>query len=189
MTTNHDHAVAAGVGDRRFVVLEVSDERAGDKAYFDRLYRDLDDAGTGEFLDFLQRVKLDGWHPRQILKTMEAAEQQRMSGDSISQWSQASIDADAIAEPGSYGIKHDLGKFISSEVLREAYSAYCKRHGLRPLSEVSFGKACTEMFGPRRRPTVNESRPGTVGKRGPWGYGVPDGNTWQVKLDARLGIK
>jgi hypothetical protein len=28
MTTNHDHAVAAGVGDRRFVVLELSDERA-----------------------------------------------------------------------------------------------------------------------------------------------------------------
>jgi Primase C terminal 2 (PriCT-2)/Family of unknown function (DUF5906) len=45
MTTNHDHAVAAGVGDRRFVVLDVSSEHAGDKAYFDRLYQDWTRAG------------------------------------------------------------------------------------------------------------------------------------------------
>ena len=64
MTTNHDHAVAAGVGDRRFVVLDVSDERAGDKAYFDHLYQDLEEGGTGEFLDLLLSVNLAGWHPR-----------------------------------------------------------------------------------------------------------------------------
>ena len=34
MTTNHDHAVGAGVGDRRFVVYDVSDERACDKTWF-----------------------------------------------------------------------------------------------------------------------------------------------------------
>ena len=41
VTTNHDHAVAAGVQDRRNVVFDVSDERAGDKAWFDALYKDL----------------------------------------------------------------------------------------------------------------------------------------------------
>ena len=96
MTTNHDHAVAAGVGDRRDVVYDVSDERACDKNWFDPIYQDLDDGSTSEFLYFLQNVKLGEWHPRQILKTAEATEQQRMTGDSICQWSQACIYADAI---------------------------------------------------------------------------------------------
>ncbi len=104
-TTNHDHAVAAGVRDRRNVVYDVSDERVGDKAWFDGLYRDLAAGGTSEFLHFLQRVRLGDWHPRQILKTAETIEQQRMSGDSVSQWSQACIMADAIvgAERAAYG--------------------------------------------------------------------------------------
>ena len=88
MTTNHDHAVAAGVGDRRLVVYDVSDEHASDKTWFDPLYNDLENGGFSEFLYLLQNLRLGDWHPRQILKTAEAAEQQRMSGDSVSQWSQ-----------------------------------------------------------------------------------------------------
>ena len=88
MTTNHDHAVAAGVGDRRLVVYDVSDEHACDKTWFDPLYQDLENGGFSEFLYLLQNLRLGDWHPRQILKTAEATEQQRMSGDSVSQWSQ-----------------------------------------------------------------------------------------------------
>ena len=95
-TTNHDHAIAAGVRDRRNVVYDVSDERVGDRAWFDALYRDLAAGGTSEFLYFLQHVQLGDWHPRQILKTAETIEQQRMSGDSVSQWAQACIEADAL---------------------------------------------------------------------------------------------
>jgi phage/plasmid-associated DNA primase len=36
-TTNHDHAVHAGDQDRRNVVYDVSDERAGDKEWFDKI--------------------------------------------------------------------------------------------------------------------------------------------------------
>src|SRR5262249_6020156 len=111
-TTNHDHAVHAGVQDRRNVVYDVSDERVGDRAWFETLYRDLKDGGTREFFWLLKNVKLDDWHPaRDILKTTEITEQQRMSGDSVSQWAQACILADAIIgeRRGSYGteIKHD----------------------------------------------------------------------------------
>ena len=154
-TTNHDHAVAAGVRDRRYVVFDVSDERAGDRAWFDTLYQDLADGGTSEFLNLLKNVQLGDWHPRDILKTAETTEQQRMSGDSVSQWSQACIDADAVvgAGRGPYGTQttHDLGTPISSEALREAYTGFCKQNGLRPLSTDGFGKACADMFGPRKR--------------------------------------
>jgi primase-polymerase (primpol)-like protein len=192
MTTNHDHAVTAGVGDRRNVVYDTSDERACDKSWFDPLYQDLDDGGSSEFLYFLLHLKLGAWHPRQILKTAEATEQQRMSADSISQWSRACVEADAIvgAAHGFYAAvtTHDLGTRVTTEVLREAYTGYCKQQGMHATNGEVFGKACAEMFGPRKRLKAQQGLSSNT-KRRPWGYDVPSGNRWQAKLDTRLGIK
>src|SRR4051812_163801 len=144
-TTNHDHAVAAGVRDRRHVVYDVSNEHVGDNEWFDALYRDLADGGTSEFLCLLQSLKLRDWHPRLTIKTEETIEQQRMSGDSVSQWSQACIIADGIKalERSTY----DLQELISFPNLLEAYTGFCKQNGLRAVNTEVFGKACTAMFG------------------------------------------
>jgi hypothetical protein len=185
MTTNHDHAVDAGVGDRRNIVFDVSDEHASDPSWFGPLYRDLEADGINEFLWFLQSLQLGNWHPRQIIKTAEATEQQRMSADSVCQWARACIEADAIVgAQGLYAAIHDLGAKISSEALREAYTGYCKQQSLRAVNGVSFGVACTEMFGPRRKLQAQQNS-----KRRPYGYDVPSGNRWQAKVDKRLGIK
>jgi hypothetical protein len=185
MTTNHDHAVDAGVGDRRNVTLDVDDERACDETWFGPLYRDLEDGGIREFFWFLKNLRLGDWHPRQIIKTAETTEQQRMSADSISQWARACIEADSIigGSQSSYPTSHDLGMTLASEELRAAYTGYCKQQTLRAANIVSFGMACTEMFGPRKR---LKAQPNS--KRRPHGYDVPSGNKWRRKLDKRLGI-
>jgi hypothetical protein len=181
-TTNHDHAVAAGVRDRRHVVYDVSNEHVGDRAWFDALYRDLADGGTSEFLWLLQNLQLGDWHPRMTIKTEETTDQQRMSGDSVSQWSQSCIIADAIPVP-DHRSDLDLGTLISFADLMDAYTAFCKKAGLRPLGTTIFGQACAEMFGPRRR------LPAGAGSKRPWGYDVPTASNWQSKLDERLGVK
>ncbi len=185
MTTNHDHAVGAGTGDRRFVVFDVSEEHACEKAWFEPLYQDVKDGGLGQFLYLLQSLKLGHFHPRQIIKTAEATEQQRMSGDGVSQWAQACIDADAVI--GGVGT-HDLGGPISAETLREAYNGFCRQNGQRAVGTETFGKACADMFGPRQRLKALQM-PSGKGKRRPWGYHVPKSKKWQEKVDARLGIK
>jgi hypothetical protein len=76
LTTNHTWAISAGVQARRFFVVEVSDEVAQDKNWFDPLYRDLEDGGTAEFLHLLLSLKLGDWHPRNVPKTAELVEQQ-----------------------------------------------------------------------------------------------------------------
>ena len=97
-------------------------------------------------------MQLDEWHPREILNTKETAEQQRMSSDSVSQWSQACVEADAIIGDARHGVvRHDLGERIASEDLRQAYAAFCRQHGLRPANQEVFGTACVGMFGPRKR--------------------------------------
>ena len=150
-----------------------------------------------------------------------------MSGDSVSQWSQACIEADAIIGDTSHGARqHDLGGRIASKDLREAYTGFCKQHSLRPANQEVFGKACVEMFGatqarihsaheggdanrrrhrgagradaaldlgtaalPEPRQPVEPDPATARGKSRPWGYDVPDGDTWQGKIDGRLGIK
>lgn len=183
-TTNHDHAVAAGVRDRRYVVYDVSNERVGDRAWFDALYRDLAQGGTSEFLWLLQNLRLGDWHPRMTIKTEETTEQQRMSGDSVSQWCQSCITADAIATSDHLRGDFDLGTLISFPDLLDAYTGFCKKTGLRAVEPETFGKACTEMFGPRRRLAANAGS-----NKRPWGYDVPTASHWQSKVDERLGVK
>ena len=180
MTTNHDHAVQAGVQDRRFFVLEVSAHKAQDPSWFGPLYADLDDGGVEEFLWFLLNVNLKGWHPRQLPKTSESIEQQRFSADSICQWAQACIDADALVGVSNGGVSYPLNQLHPSNVLYDAYKGHCKYH---PASNAIFGKALTQMFGEPSRQKV-----ATSGKSRPRTYQVPDADTWQQALDRRLGV-
>jgi len=178
MTTNHEHAVQSGVHDRRFFVLDVSAHKAQDADWFEPLYDDLDNGGVEEFLWLLQRVKLTGWHPRRLPKTNASIEQQRFSEDSVSQWAQACIDADAIV--GGVTTR-DLNSVLATHVLYDAYKGYCRSH---PVNPNVFGKALTQMFGqPTRQNVRNHS-----GSSRPRTYCVPDADTWQLALDKRLGI-
>ena len=103
-----------------------------------------------------------------------------MSGDSVSQWSQSCIMADAIvSDLGSY---LDLGNLISFPDLLNAYTGFCKKTGQRPVGPELFGKACTDMFGPRRR------LPAGAGSKRPWGYQVPTAPNWQQEVNKRLGL-
>lgn len=181
-TTNHDHAVAAGSRERRKVVYDISNEHVGDRAWFDALYRDLADGGTSEFLWLLQNLQLGTWHPRLIIKTEETAEQQRMSGDSVSQWSQSCINSDAIAVPDQRP-PLDLGALTSFPDLLDAYSGFCRKTGQRAVGTEAFGKACASMFGPRSR---LPAAPGS--NKRPYAYYVPTAANWQQEVNKRLGL-
>lgn len=183
MTTNHDHAVQAGVQDRRFFVLEVSAHKAQDASWFNPLYADFDNGGVEEFLWFLLKVNLKGWHPRQLPKTSESIEQQRFSADSITQWAQACIDADQIVGffPDGVGY-YPLGQLLPSNVLYAAYKGHCRQH---PANNAVFGKALTQMFG---EPSRQKVAGGSDNSRRPRTYRVPDADSWQQALDQRLGI-
>jgi Family of unknown function (DUF5906) len=182
-TTNHDHAVAAGSRERRKIVYEVGNEHVGDRAYFDALYRDLTDGGTSEFLWLLQNIKLADWHPRMIIKTDETTEQQRMSGDSVSQWCQSCIEADEITLSDESRC-HTLGSLVPFPDLLSAYTEFCKQTGQRPVAPETFGSECTKFFGAKKRLT-----PIPPSNKRPSGYHVPTGSLWQQELDKRLGVK
>jgi hypothetical protein len=108
--------------------------------------------------------------------------QQKMNGDSISQWAQGCIDAGVIRGPT--GLSGNLGTRVANEHLKESYIAFCKQQGVPPENSDTFGKACTRMFGPKQRLPLKESN----GRRPP-AYDVPTAEAWQGRLDARFGIQ
>ena len=56
--TNNEWAVPAGADARRWMVLDISEARMGDHAYFHELSAERDNGGTAAFLDYLMKVDL-----------------------------------------------------------------------------------------------------------------------------------
>jgi hypothetical protein len=189
MTTNHSHAIDAGKSDRRSVVFEVSEEYAQNKAWFEPLYRDLEAGGYNQFLHFLQRVYLGNWHPRELIRTEEGADQQDRSADPIGQWSLSCIALEGVV--GSRGASHgELDRFYPNGELAGRLVEYCQSRRLRVPSEGEIGRAFTQLFGPRRRQRQTDVG-GLLAKADgnrPFGYDVPDAEGWRHALDRKLGI-
>jgi hypothetical protein len=172
LTTNHTWAVSAGVQARRYFVVEVSDEVAQSKSWFDPLYQGLEAGGTAEFLYLLFNLKLGTWHPRQVPKTEELIEQQVLSAGSVEQWLLACADLDAIAvgTRDPHVTPPKLGSDIATRGLYDAYCEYTNRRtGARTESLGAFGRLLTKTLGPSRRLAVSQPS----GSRPP-GYFVPD---------------
>jgi hypothetical protein len=82
--------IPAGRYERRYAALSVSDARMGDRDYFNALHRQIDNGGAEAMMWDLQRLDLDGWHPRVIpkslLKGSALQEQQIHTLPPLEQW-------------------------------------------------------------------------------------------------------
>ncbi len=156
LTTNHSWAIPAGVNARRYFVAEISDEVAQDKAWFDPLYQDLRDGGTGEFLNLLLTLKLGDWHPRDVPKTAELAQQQVLSAGSTEQWLLACAEMEGVIGSGPAPAAQ-LGTLVSTQELYGAYSDFTRRRSARVDGLPNFGRVLTKICGPSRRLPVSRS--------------------------------
>jgi hypothetical protein len=144
ITTNHVWAAPAGDGARRWFVLSISEEKVGDKAWFDSLYADLEDGGYGQFLNFLLNLNLAGWHPRQLERTNELFDQQIMSASWTKQWLLASAEQGAFA--GGFG----ASKLGADNQVDKLYSVYCdwmKPSARKPETLQAFRKEVACVLG------------------------------------------
>ncbi len=187
LTTNHDWAVPAGPNARRWFVIEVDESRTFDREYFDALYGDMNDGGYGELLHFLLNVKLGNWHPRNIHRTTELADQQVLSAGSIKQWLLSAAEEDGFTQ-------FDQGKPIGLVELgrdyatQELYGHYCDHRrfaGGRIESDRMFGRTLKKVLGDSAH--IQHVKWSKTGSRHP-GYYIPDAATLRgLVMDSILG--
>jgi len=82
--------IPAGRYERRYAAFSVSDARRGDHAYFKSLHGQIAEGGAEAMMWDLQRMDLDGWHPREIpeslLKGSALQAQQAHTLPPLEQW-------------------------------------------------------------------------------------------------------
>ena len=89
VASNNEWAVPIDLDDRRFVVLEVSEARKGDHAYFQALADEVQNGGTEALIHHLLHLDISGFNPRELPKTgsQQAKLLAKIRGlDSVSQW-------------------------------------------------------------------------------------------------------
>jgi energy-coupling factor transporter ATP-binding protein EcfA2 len=82
--------IPAGLYERRYAALSVSDARMRDRAYFKALHNQIVGGGAEAMMWDLQRMDLEGWHPREIpeslLKGTALQQQQAHTLPPLEQW-------------------------------------------------------------------------------------------------------
>ena len=114
--------IPAGRFERRYAALSVSDAKRGDREYFKALHRQIAEGGAEGMMWDLQRMELDGWHPREIpeslLKGSALQEQQTHTLPPLEQWYLSILEDGHV--PGAL-----VGTAFSKKMPRPA-SAYIK---------------------------------------------------------------
>lgn len=86
MASNSDWVVPAGLNERRFCVLDVSDNRRQDASYFQKIGEALRLGGYGNLLHFLMNYDLSQYSVRKLPETDALRQQKIHSFDAMEEW-------------------------------------------------------------------------------------------------------
>jgi hypothetical protein len=90
MASNNDWVAPVGLDDRRFVILDVSNERQGDFAYFRRLRDQIKNGGTAAFVHYLLTLDISDFEVRELpdlgLNQATKSAAKILGADSVTQW-------------------------------------------------------------------------------------------------------
>jgi hypothetical protein len=196
LTTNHAHAVHAGSGARRWFVIQSSREQASNHKFFAEILTDLDAGGYGQLLNWLLRMKLGSWHPRQIIRTKELAEQQLRSAGHIEQWLLACSEHDCV--PGydngkiSSFYSLELDKTHPSTKLHEHFVSYAKSNGFGRIDGaiVGFSKSLTAILGEdaHTRVYVEDNASKSKTRRQVRAFKLPGAGALRKAVEQSLGV-
>ncbi len=87
MASNHENIVSIEKDERRYLYLEVSEERKQDHDYFEALRRVIDDPKfTGQLLQFLLERDISSFNPRRVPQTKALGEQKLDNLEPLERW-------------------------------------------------------------------------------------------------------
>ena len=164
MATNNDWFAPVGLDDRRFFVLEASNERVDDIAYFDQLHAHIESGGDTAFIHFLlNEVDLKGFKPRMMPVTSSGVklENKLRTADSATRWwfeclingeiigfqQQDSDRFSSVRDPLETETWETGSIFIIGAIFNESYRKWADLHKLHIETPHSMTRKLKELIG------------------------------------------
>ena len=173
-TSNNDWAVPVGIDERRFLVLEVKNERANDRTYFEPIFKQmLEQGGVEAMLHELRHREIKS-NLRKPPETDALKEQRWQTLDGIQRWLVTIARDGGMTDPlnnEDHEFREDYRTSIPcTKVLRIAKEAVGGRYEARTVATV-LGQLLKEVGVKRKR----VQKPGSNNER-PWVYIFPRAN-------------
>lgn len=176
VTSNEDWVVPAGFEERRFAVLDVSDSRMKDFAYFGAIIREMEGDGYGALMHHLQTMVLDESTLRTIPNTKALDEQKRRSEAPEFGWLREVLQDGVL--PGD---EHGTGVSLSED-MHFSYVEYAKERGVtRRLDKDDLGRFIAKVCPGAKRTRVS------VGGKRPYARQFPPLAETRAQFDAFTG--
>jgi hypothetical protein len=158
MASNEQWVIPTSLQDRRFLVLNVSDQHQKDTVYFGAIAEELkanDNSGYSAMLHELLTRDLSGFNVRDIPDTGAKQEQQKLSLGTEWQWWQDVLHRGYVYE-SRLGLSKVFGEWkdeVATALLFKSYSEYAaQQHERRPMSQEFFGRFIKRVGGIPTRP-------------------------------------
>ena len=160
IASNNDWVAPMGMDDRRFVVLDVSEQKKGDLEYFERLADQIKNGGDRAFIHYLLKLNTKGFNPRNLpaVKSQTKYLNKIKTADSVTQWFLACLECGSLGTTPEgdweYGIK------VSKNAAHQAYLDWCERMRINHRETMaSMTKTLKKLVG------VRQTQPRQNGKR------------------------
>lgn len=122
--SNEDWVVPVGADDRRFCVVDVSDERRGQKTYFDAIANQMDQGGREAMYCELLARDLSAFDIRDRPETNALLEQKRYSQSDVEHWWEQKLRDEKPLESFEVGEWDDHPVEVLREEMREDYMQF-----------------------------------------------------------------
>ena len=166
ISSNEQWVVPATSDEGRYLVLNVSAHRKGDREYFENLYAEMETTGPAALLHYLQNFDLRGFNVRAVPDTEALAEQKVQGLKNVDRWWLGVLQAGEIENAQN---KDGVGNSVwgsqiirvNKEELREGYSRWMRtrRYDGEEVSPNEFTARIHAMC-----PHLTQTRPRTGGR-------------------------
>jgi hypothetical protein len=162
MASNEGWAVPTEIGDRRFAIIDVSQHRKEDRAYFKMLANAMDDRDIqAAFLEELLSKDLSDFEVRDIPNTTARTEQQAHSLKGIHAWLHDRLSEGKFSYHVEYfdnEVEEDnWPEWVSTQDLYADFEVWGEKHPYRRethhVSLAGFGKELKSIFSKSREKT------------------------------------
>jgi hypothetical protein len=169
VASNNEWAVPAGIGDRRWLILNVDNSYAGTNhgAYFDALGSEIESGGAAAMLCDLLAMDLSTFNVRAVPRTAAKAQQQALSLPTVEAWVFQVLQEGAIEHRNQSGPSDKRewqgnGLTVGKDFAFSAYEDFSsRRREYRAAGKSMWAKRLFALLGPHltnTRPTGEQSR-------------------------------